>query len=377
MLHSTRKSAWRRSALLVIAAVLVMTVMAACGNNSNGGSKGHSLEFKGVDGGDVVATYKDGEVTQDEFDKYLDIFAVAQPSYASIIEIPQFQEMILQQYISYKILSARASEDALKTASADVDEQLDQYKQYKESDADLQAQVKEKGISDEDMATFLMLTSAVVAHVNSLVTDEDIEKAFDGMTADYAKTTFRHILVATTQQDQTTGESKELRTDEEALARAKEVKAKLDAGGSWDELAKEYSDDPGSADNGGQYEEQEGKSFVEEFKQALLSQELGKIGDPVQSDYGYHVILVEKRDLQTYDQLSDDDKAEVKNAAAYTYLDDFTNNEMTDMDVNITLPSPSPSEGADGDAEASPSPSDAEATDTPAATDAPVAPSAS
>ncbi|MDQ6420752.1 peptidylprolyl isomerase [Paenibacillus sp. LHD-117] len=364
MLHSTRKSAWSRSALLVVAVVLVMTMLAACG-----GDKGeHSLEFKGVSEGDVVATYKDGKVTQAEFDKYLAIFGVSQPSYEQIITIPQFQQMILEQYVSYKVLSSQASEDSLKKAREDVDKQLKEYKDYLKTDADLEKKVKEKKISDDDMATFLMLTSTVVAHVNSLVTDEDITKAYETAQMDYAVSTVRHILVATTEQNEETGETKELRTDEEALARAKEVKAKLDAGGSWDTLAKEYSDDPGSKDKGGLYADAEGKNWVEPFKKAAFEQEINKIGEPVKSDFGYHVMVVEKREPKTYDQLTDEQKEEVMSAAAYTYMEKFMSDEMPKQELKITLPEPSPSpspdaegegetEGAEGEATATPSPS--------------------
>lgn len=364
MLHSTRKPAWRRSALLIVAALLAMTLLAACGG---GNKEGHSLDFKGTSGGEVVATYKDGQVTKPELDKYLTIFGISQPSYEQIIEIPQFQEMILEQYVSYKVLAGRASEDALKEARTQVDEQLKEYKEYLKTDTELAAKVKEKKVTDSDMATFLLLTSAVVAHVNSLVTDEDITKTFETSQADYAVSSVRHILVATSEQDPTTGESKELRTDEEALARANEVKDKLKAGGDWAVLAKEYTDDPGSKEKGGLYEDAEGKNWVEPFKIAAFEQEIGVVGEPVKSDFGYHVMLVEKREVKTYDQLTEEQKADVKNTAAYTYLEKFMADEMPNLDLNITLPQPeateAPAEGEAGDAEG----------ETPAESEAPAA----
>lgn len=364
MLHSTRKSAWRRSALLTIAAVLVMTMLAACG----GGNKDdYSFEFKNVSEGETVATYKDGKVTKAEFDKYLAIFGVSQPSYEQIITIPQFQQIILEQYVSYKILAGKASEESLKKAREDVDKQLEEYKEYLKTDAELEKKVKEKKISDADMGTFLMLTSAVVAHVNSLVTDEDIAKAFEAAKADYAVYNVRHVLVQTTEQNQETGETKELRTDEEALARAKEAKAKLEAGESWDAVAKQYSDDPGSKDKGGLYENVEGGGWVEAFKKAAFEQELNKIGEPFKSDHGYHVMVVEKREVKTYDQLTDEKKEEVKGTAASAYMEKFMADEMKQQDLKITLPEPEPTEGAEEGAEgaeegaeggeASPSPS--------------------
>lgn len=349
MFHGTRRSTWRRSALLVITAVLAMTMLAACG-----GSKEHSLQFNGVDKGDVVATYKDGNVTQAELDKYLSLFVLVQPPYESIVEVPQFKEMILEQYVSFKVLGGQASEESLKEARKQVDEQLEEFKKYKKSDETYAKTVKDKKISDADMATFLMLNAAAIAHMNAKVTDEDMKKAFETMKADLAVSSVRHILVATIETNPGTQETKELRTDEEALARAKEVKAKLDAGGDWTTLAKEYSDDPGSKDKGGLYENKPGSDWVAEFKKATFEQKVGVVGEPVKSKFGYHVIQVDKRDEKQLDTLTDEDKEMVKAKAAYTYMETFMKEDMPKQELKITLPKPAPTEGdgAAGDEDA-------------------------
>jgi len=62
------------------------------------------------------------------------------------------------------------------------------------------------------------------------------------------------------------------------------------------EVAKEYSDD-GSASNGGLlgiYDDNTKTQFVKEFYEAAFAQELGKVGEPVLSQYGYHIILAEE-----------------------------------------------------------------------------------
>ncbi|MBH5320720.1 peptidylprolyl isomerase [Paenibacillus sp. GSMTC-2017] len=342
MLHSSRKSAWRRGALLVISAVLVMTMLAACGKG-----KEHSLEFKGVGEGEVVATYKDGKVTKSEFDKYLAIFGTAQAQYEQVIAMPQFQQMILEQYVSYKILGTKASEESLKKARTEVDKQLKEYDTALKNDTALAAKVKEKKISREDMATFLMQTATVVVHMNSQVTDADLKKAYEDMKADFAVSSVRHILVATEEKNQETGESKTLRTEAEALARAKEVKAKLEAGGDWNALAKQYTDDTSSKEKGGLYEDTEGKNWVEEFKKAVFEQKVGVIGEPVKSQFGYHVIKVEKRNEVAYDKLSEENKESVKGAAAYVYMDKFLKEDMPKQELKVTLPEVAPTEGGE------------------------------
>ncbi|HTG71845.1 MAG TPA: peptidylprolyl isomerase [Candidatus Udaeobacter sp.] len=320
MLYSLRKSAWRKGALLLIAAVLVMT-MAACGAKET-----------------EVATYKGGSVTDKEFNKYLDVFTVTQPTYAQVIEIPQFKEQLLQQYISYKILGSRASEEAIKEAKADVKEQMTQYKDALTKNAELKASVDAKKLKNKDMENYLLLTSKVVAHMNSQVTEEEMKTEYETNKVNYAIVTVRHILVSTKTTDPATQEEKELRTDKEALARAKEVKEKLAAGGDWTALAKEYSDDPGSKETGGLYADKMNGDWVEEFKQAAYKQEIGVIGDPVQTEYGYHVILVEKRDSPTFDKLSETAKDAVKSTVSYTHMNKFMSDELPKLEIEIKLP---------------------------------------
>jgi parvulin-like peptidyl-prolyl isomerase len=84
-------------------------------------------------------------------------------------------------------------------------------------------------------------------------------------------------------------------TEEEAKARIAKLKDELKAGKSFESLAKEYSDDPGNKANGGLYKDAIYGSFVQEFQDAVRRQEVGKVGEPVKTLYGYHLILVEGR----------------------------------------------------------------------------------
>lgn len=358
MLHNSRKSAWRKGALLIVAVVLVLT-MAACG------AKETETE---------VATYKGGNVTDTEFNKYLDVFTIMQPTYAQIIEIPQFKEQLLQQYISYKILGSQASKETVKTAEADVKEQMTQYKEALKQNSELKASVDAVKLKDKDMENFLLLTAKVSAHLNSQVTEDEMKTEYETNGIDYATVTVRHILVATQETDATTQETKEVRTLEEALARAKEVQGKLAAGGDWAELAKQYSDDPGSKENGGLYADQKNGNWVEAFKQAAYKQEIGVVGEPVETEYGYHVILVEKRDTPAFADLSDADKDSIKGVIANEKMNKFMTDELPKQEIVTKLPQPEEEAPATDttDGDAAPDSTEAPATDAPA-TEAPAA----
>jgi peptidyl-prolyl cis-trans isomerase D len=84
------------------------------------------------------------------------------------------------------------------------------------------------------------------------------------------------------------------KTDAAAKAKAESVLKQLQAGGSWTELAKKYSDDPGSKDQGGELGFAQRGKMVPEFDKAIFTQKIGEI-DIVKSSFGYHIIQVEER----------------------------------------------------------------------------------
>jgi foldase protein PrsA len=81
----------------------------------------------------------------------------------------------------------------------------------------------------------------------------------------------------------------------ETEEKAKEVKEKLNAGGDFAELAKEYSTD-GSASLGGNLGFFSRGDMVKEFEDTAFSLEVGKVSDPVKTEFGYHIIkVIEKK----------------------------------------------------------------------------------
>jgi foldase protein PrsA len=172
-----------------------------------------------------------------------------------------------------------------------------------------------------------------------------VKAQYDKTKDDYNVISVRHILIGTVNPQ--TGE--ETRKDADALKRAQEVKKKLDAGGDWKALAKEYSDDTGSKDNGGLYENQQAKAWVAEFKDAANKQPIGKIGEPVKSSYGYHVMEVLKREPTPFDKLSAEDKQGLKQAVASENMNTFMTKELPGLITKIDLPqaeAPKTGEGA-------------------------------
>ncbi|WP_306590325.1 peptidylprolyl isomerase [Geothrix sp. 21YS21S-4] len=107
--------------------------------------------------------------------------------------------------------------------------------------------------------------------------------------------TVRHILISVKQDpNATTGATAGL-TDAEAKAKVAKIQAELKKGAKFEDLAKKYSDDPGSKENGGLYADADPSTWVKEFGTAARTQPLGKVGAPVKTQFGYHLVKVESR----------------------------------------------------------------------------------
>ena len=73
---------------------------------------------------------------------------------------------------------------------------------------------------------------------------------------------------------------------------AKDLIAKIKGGASFEDMAKQYSKDPGSAKNGGDLDWSNPKAYVPEFAQAAENLKKGQMTDtPVHTQFGWHIIL--------------------------------------------------------------------------------------
>lgn len=152
---------------------------------------------------------------------------------------------------------------------------------------------------------------ALQSVVGAAVTDEALQAAYDARFKDAApKTEYNaaHILVATEDE-------------------AKAIKAELDGGADFAEIAKAKSTDTGSGANGGDLGWFGLGAMVKPFEDAVVAAKVGEVTGPIQSDFGWHLIKVaETRIAATppLDEMRDELAAEIEQKAIEAHLTTLT-----------------------------------------------------
>ena len=236
----------RTAAALGAAALCVSLV--ACNNGGGGGN---------------VATVNGQAISRADFDHKLESAAAAKQTLNQMV-----QQALVDQY---------ARDKKIDVSQDDINKREDEIrKRYPPGQFD--QMVKQQGLTEQDvqqiLRSSLVLEKAVGPQVH--VSEADIKAYFDKNHAQFDKpeqVKARHILVA----DPNT---------------AKQVLAKLKSGGSWDQLAKQYSTDPSSKDKGGDLGYFGRGQMVPQFQDAAFNAKVGQIVGPVKSPFGYHIIQV-------------------------------------------------------------------------------------
>jgi peptidyl-prolyl cis-trans isomerase D len=164
------------------------------------------------------------------------------------------------------------------------------------TDADLEAFFKKNAaryanaVPEQRVITFFSFTPQQLPGGMPQPTQQEIQAYYNQHQQEYSvpeQARSRHILIQV-------AAGADAKTDATARAKAEDVLKQLKAGGNWAELAKKYSDDPGSKDSGGELGFAQRGRMVPEFDKAIFTQPINEIAI-VRSQFGYHVVQVEER----------------------------------------------------------------------------------
>ena len=195
-------------------------------------------------------------------------------------------------------------------AKSYADSQLSSYKKsYQSYGQDFNAALTSAGYADENEfkdELILEYKKNIVTenYVKDELTDDEIQKYYDDNI--YGDIEARHILISPNTKDDMTDDEKD-KAEEKAKKEAEDIIKKLDEGEDFADLAKEYSDDEGTASKGGKLTVTYG-SVVDEFWDGVNELKDGEYSkEPVKSEYGYHIIYrIKQKEKPKLDDVKDD-----------------------------------------------------------------------
>jgi peptidyl-prolyl cis-trans isomerase D len=150
-------------------------------------------------------------------------------------------------------------------------------------------------IPEKRKAHYVVIDTTKLAD-NIQVSQEDLQRYYNQHQDEFRipeTVTVRHILIKTPTPG-ADGKVDQKGVDA-AKAKAEDVEKQLKGGANFADLAKKYSDDPGSAQNGGLLPAVKRGQTVPEFEQAAFSTPKGQTTTIIRTSYGFHIIKVEDK----------------------------------------------------------------------------------
>jgi peptidyl-prolyl cis-trans isomerase C len=241
----------------------------------------------------VVLTVGNEKMTAGEFEKFIDALP---EQYRAAAKGPG-KRQVAEQLVSLKTLAQEARK-----------RKLDQDPAYKAQLA-FQAENLLAGTLYRDLSTNLKLEEA------------DVRKYYDEHKNEYDRVKARHILIRFKGSPVPAGKV-EL-TEEEALAKANALRGRIIGGEDFSAIAKTDSEDTGSGKTGGDLDFFGHGQMVPEFEQAAFAAPVGQITEPVKSKFGYHLILVEKHETKTFDEVRPEIEKKIRPELAKKAVEDL------------------------------------------------------
>lgn len=136
------------------------------------------------------------------------------------------------------------------------------------------------------------------------VSDSDLQQYYLKHKKEYRipeRVKARHILIRVP-------EKADSKAQKAALKKAEDLRRKLLAGADFSELARKYSEDPGTRDKGGDLGFFSRGQMVPEFEEVVFKLKVGEISPPIKTRFGYHLVRVEAKipsREQTYEEVKD------------------------------------------------------------------------
>jgi peptidyl-prolyl cis-trans isomerase C len=213
----------------------------------------------------------------------------------------------LTSLIDHELLFQESQAEKIDIGKAAVDADIARTRERFPDEASFRAALRDRGISNQDLREETRKTLAVnrllEAKVwrNVSVSDEDVKRFYERNKEEFRhpdEIRARHILVRVP-------EDADAATRAKARARAESLLARIEAGADFATIARQDSEDPGTAARGGDLGYFARGDMVESFEQHAFALQPGKRSGVVETVYGYHIIEVTDRRQAGYRPLAE------------------------------------------------------------------------
>jgi peptidyl-prolyl cis-trans isomerase C len=266
----------------------------------------------------VVLSIGDESITAAEFDGILQSLPEQVRSQA---QGPAKRQMA-EQIVRLKLLAAEARKRGL-----DKDEVLQTRIQFQEEN---------------------LLAGAVYNKLaeEAPVTEESLRTAYEERKKDFETVQARHILVKFKGSPVPNREGQAELTEEQALTKAQELRKQLEGGADFAELAKKESDDTGSGSAGGDLGTFGHGQMVPAFEEAAFNMPAGELSQPIKTQFGYHLIKVEKKDTKAFEEVKQQLETQARPTAAREAIEQMRKDAAVTIDDVYFGPDPQKVAGA-------------------------------
>ncbi|OPX88673.1 MAG: putative peptidyl-prolyl cis-trans isomerase Cbf2 precursor [Pelotomaculum sp. PtaB.Bin104] len=251
-------------------------------------------------GGSVVATVNGEKITSAELSQRVDLTKSSMEQQGIDFSgensqelLDSLQKSVLEEMINYKLLLQEARQLGQLT-NEQVQEKIMPLKEQFPSEEEYDDFLAQLMLSEEEVAYILNLQEQVTKDV-PVVPEAEVKNYYEENIEQFEQpeqVQVRHILFLVGEGDQDTPVK---HTEAEAREMAEEAIAQLKQGKDFAELAREKSEDSVTKNDGGLFTFSEGEA-VKEFADAANALSPGAYTQtPVKTEYGYHVIKMEKK----------------------------------------------------------------------------------
>jgi len=326
--------------LMIAVVALMLLVVSGCGSK-------------------VVATVNGENITQQQLDKELEMYKSGLESQGADFSgeegkeiLDRLREDVLKQLIDEQLLLQEVKKKGLEPTSEDVQNEIKKIKENFETEGEFKKFLAANDINEPQLSDYVKKQLAVQNLVEDVtadleVTDSEVREYYEENEEIFTRPEereVRHILIGFEGNDMGAK-----RSQLEAKVEAERILQKIEQGADFAQLAEEFSEDPGTKNNGGLLTVTRGGGFVQEFEDAAFNLAKGEVTSaPVKTQYGYHIIKVEEiipSDVQAFEEVKEQIKANLEDNRKATEFTEYMeklrdqakiDNKLSNKDDNST-----------------------------------------